>query len=227
VEGGRLFVVKTIALAVALSSLIACSSSAPVPSFAEVPDASDAPDTSVAACNGYPIGPYGTKNGSTVRADLTWQGYPAGKTTSETIAMADLFDCDGNKGINALVFDVSATWCAACQAEAADMKTLLPQYNALGVKVITLIVQDASNQPATLLTANDWKKTYNLLDVAVCADPSFAFQPSGSGSISLPMEVLVDPRTMKVITTTYGYMSHYPLTPSADVVSLAKRNGAK
>lgn len=221
-----------LALVFALPSIfVACSSAGPSPfpnaATTDAGTTGNDPDTSVASCNAYPSGPYGTKPGSTVRADVTWQGYPAGKTTAETIAVADLYDCDGSKGINALVFDVSAVWCAACQAEAADLKTLAPQYDALGVKVITLMVQDASNQPATLSTAADWKKTYDLVDVSVCADPSFAFQPSGSGSISLPMEVLVDPRTMKIISTNGGYLSHYPLAPSADIVALAKKNGAK
>lgn len=215
----------------AAALLVACGGTSPFPSPGAAADAGAAtdPDTSVELCSGYPDGPYGTKGGMVVRADLTWQGYAAGKsaTAAETIASTDLFDCDGTKGINAIVFDVSAEWCAACQAEAADMKTLLPQYAALGVKVVTLMVQDAAYQPATLTTASAWKQQYNLRDVSVCADPSFAFQPSGSGSVSLPLEILVDPRTMKIVSTNGGYMSHYPLTPSADVVSLAKKNGAK
>ena len=215
----------------AASLLIGCSGSAPFPSPGVTSDAgtSTDPDTSVSLCNGYPDGPYGTRGGMVVRSDLTWQGYPAGTsaTAAQTIAAADLFDCDGTKGINAIVFDVSAEWCAACQAEAADMKTLLPQYAALGVKVVTLMVQDAAYQPATLTTASAWKQQYNLHDVSVCADPSFAFQPSGTGSVSLPLEILVDPRTMKIVSTNGGYMSLYPVSPAADIVALAKKNGAK
>ena len=57
------------------------------------------------------------------------------------MSAADLFDCDGTKGINAIVFDVSAEWCAACVSEASDFKMLIPQYQMLGVKAVTLMVE--------------------------------------------------------------------------------------
>lgn len=164
--------------------------------------------------------------GKTVRADLSWKGFAAGSTTPSTIASMDLYDCDGSKGINAIVFDVSATWCAACQTQAADQPKLAADYDKLGVKVITLMVQDASNAPATISTAESWKQQYKLTDVAVCADPQFSFQPSASGSVSLPMTIVVDPRTMIITRISQWYLAHYPLSVDADVVALAKKNGA-
>jgi len=91
------------------------------------------------------------------------------------------------------------------------------------VKVVTLIVQDAASAPASIATAQAWKQQYKLTDISVCVDPKFSFRPSASGSVSLPMTVLVDPRTMKIQRISQGYVAHYPVSVDADVVTLAKR----
>ncbi len=222
---------KLLACAVTLVTLVFGCSSSP-PNFS--PSASDAGSaggdqdsaTKPSSCPSWPSGSVGTTLGKTVSADLSWKGFPAQSTNAAAIASTDLYDCDGSKGINAIIFDVSAEWCAACQTQAADQPKLAADYDALGVKVVTLIVQDASNKPATLATAESWKKQYKLTDIAVCADPQFLFQPSASGSVSLPMTVIVDPRTMIITRISQGYLAHYPLSVDADVVTLAKKNGA-
>jgi len=211
---------------------VACSSAGPTvfdkgaSDDAGTPPASGDAGTAL-ACNGYPQGPYGTTVGTTIQPGYAWQGYAPKAASSSTISSQDLSDCDGSKGINAIVLDVSAVWCAACQSQAADMKQLFAEYDQLGVRVVTMIVQDASSAPATVQTAEQWRQQYGLDDITVVADPSFSLQPSSSGSINLPMTVLVDPRTMKIVGTRQGYMSAYPITPPADVVALAKKNGAQ
>jgi peroxiredoxin len=202
---------------------LACSSAPPAfgPPFSNeggADGAYPADSGSTLSCD-YPAGPYGAQQGASVDADFQW------KCAGPSIASTDLFDCDGTKGINALVFDISAEWCAACTAEAADFKTLEPQYEKLGVKVVTLMIQDASHAPATVATATAWKQKYGLT-VDVCADPKFSFQPSGSGSLNLPFTIVVDPRTMRIVHESQGYLSHYPLTPDKSILDLAKRNGA-
>lgn len=177
------------------------------------------PDSGTNAC-AYPTTDVGAKVGAFVDGTLSWS------CAGAPVATEDLFDCDGSKGINAIVFDVSAEWCAACVAEATDMKSLAAQYDALGVKFVTLVIQDAGHAPASLSTASAWKQKYNLA-VDVCADPGFAFQPSGSGSLNLPYTLVVDPRTMRIVHVAQGYLSRYPLAPDQAVVDLAKRNGAK
>lgn len=222
---------KLLACALTLAMFVfGCSSSAP--NFEGSPSTSDAGGTGgdsatkPSSCQSWPSGSIGTTLGKTVSADLSWKGFLAQSTTAATISSTDLYDCDGSKGINAIIFDVSAEWCAACQTQAADQPKLAADYAALGVKVVTLIVQDAFNKPATLATAESWKKQYTLMDIAVCADPQFLFQPSASGSVSLPMTVIVDPRTMIIARISQGYLAHYPLSVDADVVTLAKKNGA-
>ncbi len=56
----------------------------------------------------YPAGPYGVAVNATLSPSLSWQGYdegPVGQVT--TIALQDYFDCDGSKGINALMVETS------------------------------------------------------------------------------------------------------------------------
>ena len=55
----------------------------------------------------YPAGPYGVAVGQTVPPTITWQGYAPGASSASTISIQDLFDCDGSKGIDALLFDTS------------------------------------------------------------------------------------------------------------------------
>lgn len=168
----------------------------------------------------YPTGPFGTSPSTVVESDLSWS------CAGSDVSAAELFDCDGSKGINAIVFDVSAEWCAACVAQATDLDKLIPQYEQLGVKLVTLMVQDAASNPATLGTASSWKTKYDL-GIDVCADPGFAFKPSGSGSVNLPVTIVVDPRTMIITHVGQGYVSHYPLTPEQAVMDLVKKNTGK
>ncbi len=148
---------------------------------------------------------------------LSWQGYLPGSTTLATLRSTDLFDCDKSKGINAIVFDESATWCAACQQEASDLEAqMTSKWKAEGVFFVTLMCQDANGDPATTQTASDWQTQYGLTDVAVVADPGCTFLQSTGG---LPTNVLVDPRTMTVVSSTEGYGG-----PDPAVDQLAQKN---
>lgn len=55
----------------------------------------------------YPAGPYGVAQGATVPPSLSWQGYAPGSSTPSTISIQDLFDCDGSRGIDAIIIDTS------------------------------------------------------------------------------------------------------------------------
>jgi thiol-disulfide isomerase/thioredoxin len=207
--------------AIGMLLMVGCASGPSKGFIADDPDSgsSSHPDTGTASCT-YPTGPFGTSPSTVVRSDVSWT------CAANTVSASELFDCDGSKGINALVFDVSAEWCAACISEAADLKTLVPQYDMLGVKLVTLMVQDASHAPASLMTASAWKQKYNLA-IDVCADPSFALLPSGGGSVNLPVTIVVDPRSMIITHVGQGYVSHYPLTPDQAVMELVKKNQGK
>lgn len=55
----------------------------------------------------YPAGPYGVDQGEVVPPTISWQGYAPGASSPSTITMQDLFDCDGSRGIHAVIVDTS------------------------------------------------------------------------------------------------------------------------
>jgi hypothetical protein len=232
-----------LSLVVSAALLVACSDAAPpaqgdAGSPQPTDDASTAPDDASTitpdaaaadagtppppACT-YPKGPYGVGLNEVLSPNSSWQGYAANDTAVKTLKMSDLFDCDGSKGINAIMIDVSAGWCAACETQAHDEAQLVSQYDGAGVKTITLLIMDAAEDPATTETALDWRTTYNLLDVGVYADPNFLLQPNEQ-SIGLPITYIIDPRTMQIVDGTEGYGSTYPPQPNATAMALAQKN---
>lgn len=55
----------------------------------------------------WPSGPYGVGQGQTLPSNLSWQGYAPGSSSPSTISIQEFFDCDGMKGIDAVLFDTS------------------------------------------------------------------------------------------------------------------------
>ena len=45
--------------------------------------------------------------GQVVPPSHSWQGYAENATQASTISIQDYFDCDGSKGINALMIETS------------------------------------------------------------------------------------------------------------------------
>jgi hypothetical protein len=169
----------------------------------------------------YPPGPYGKTQGSTLAPTLTWQGYAPGSSSVSTVNITDFFDCDGSKGINALAIDESALWCGACQYEAPQIEAAMKSgsWGPDGVKPLTLIIQNGARQPGTTADALTWKNNYSLDDVWVAADPEWSF--SHPGQIGLPTNILVDPRTMKIVKIVEGASQSGP-DPAID--ALAQQN---
>jgi hypothetical protein len=170
----------------------------------------------------YPPGPYGLADGQTLSPKLpeskgsTWQCLAERSSTPTQLELTDLYDADGKKGINALLFDVSAVWCADCQVESSQLEAKMNGgWKADGVKVVILMQQDGSRQNPTVATLTQWRQTYNLQDVTICADPGVEVVPPGN--FKIPYNVLVDPRSMKVVGRSFG-----PTPP--DVDGLAKKN---
>jgi hypothetical protein len=141
--------------------------------------------------------------GSVVDPSLSWQGYLDDGAQPQPVTLRAYFDCDGSKGIHALLLDESATWCADCQSEAQRIAPeVTSTWKSQGVEVVTLMAEDQSENPATLSTALSWRNEYALTSGAVCADPRWTTKrwggapPSGNG---FPTNVVIDPRTMKII----------------------------
>lgn len=141
----------------------------------------------------------------------TWQGYVDDSMEVSDVSLSDFYDCAGQKGINALLIDTSAVWCGTCQQEAMTLTNKMAnQWSALGIRVLTLMIDDADPMvKATTETALKWKTKYKLTTTTVAADPNFTMMPlavpDGSGAIGLPFLVVVDTRTMTQVESQQGY----------------------
>jgi peroxiredoxin len=133
---------------------------------------------------------------STLPQSLSWQGFREGSSTSATVSIQDYYDCDGSKGIHAVMLITGQPNCGACKSEAATLEAKMGAWAGMGIKVVTLMIGSVS-------TAQTWKSKYGLNKSAVLADkmpPALAY----SSTIGTPMHHIVDPRTMKVIHTQMG-----------------------
>ncbi len=88
----------------------------------------------------------------------------------------------------------------------------------MGIRAVTLMVDAPDDGPPTLVSTQQWKVKYNLLDVSVMSDPQFSL--AYTSSVGTPMQHYVDPRTMKVTFTQMGYSGVY-----SGLEALAKKNG--
>ncbi len=176
------------------------------------------PDPAPTVTCKYPAAPYGTDIGRTVAPTLSWQGYVNGSSTLSTFTMADLFDCDGAKKIDVIVVAQAAQWCGVCKSEASGLESKLSgSWSGLNMKYVELVIETASGTPATTTTAKQWRDAYGLDHAAVMADPDFSFAHSGSNS--LPVHAIIDPRTMKIIDKPEGSLPY-----DSTVQQLAAKN---
>jgi thiol-disulfide isomerase/thioredoxin len=170
-------------------------------------------------------GIYGKEIGDTVSNVYKWEGYAEGTTDasqSSSISIDSYLDCDGSKGINAVMLIESAEWCGNCQTEASQLNSNMQnKWEAMGIRVLTLMAQKIDSKPADLGTAFTWKSQYNLMSTAVAIDPPISFAPAGGGTIGLPLIVVIDPRTMKIVHKQEGTSSTHP-----ELEALAEQNAS-
>jgi thiol-disulfide isomerase/thioredoxin len=188
-------------------------------------DASDDADADDASGCVYPSGPYGTDVGKVIDPSYVWQGFVPGSSTVSTIKITDLYDCDGSKGINAIVLDDGAQWCVACQSIAPYVPTWMSSkgenWTKLGVAYVNLITENNDYEPASITVAQQWRTMFDLTPIYVVADPNFTFPASG-----LPHSLLADPRTMKIVDDLDNDPESTLNSDGSDpkVTALAKKN---
>jgi thiol-disulfide isomerase/thioredoxin len=150
----------------------------------------------------YPSSGFGTSEGSVVAPDVSWEGYAPGASLPSTISVSTFFDCSGATGVNAVLLVYGAGWCTACQDEAALLPQLMQTWGPAGIVVVELLVETSGGTPASAQTAQQWKDFFDLGSQYVAADPSFQLQSAAADSF--PYKVLVDPRTMTIVSTYTG-----------------------
>ncbi|MEO7097207.1 MAG: redoxin domain-containing protein [Polyangiales bacterium] len=210
-------------VALCITTLAACSNAAdrsgespPVDSGGTAHDAF-IPDDPPTIVDGYPAGPFGLKRGQ-VFPNLALHGYRDGAGAWTDITLRDYFDPDGSRGIHGIYLTVSAPWCAGCVAEARSFPALYRDtYQGKGARLITALVQDGASKPATQKTVDAWIAAYDI-NYDVVADPELntvRMDASSSGSLALPYNYVIDPRTMRITQINAG-----PIFTGGSIVGL-------
>jgi hypothetical protein len=150
----------------------------------------------------YPDGPYGVDEGHTMPLTLSWQGYRPGADAMSTLSAAELFDCDGTRGIHALLFVTSQFGCEPCYLESEALESLMASWSSMGVVASVMLVDDVDGGPPSPSGALLWKEELGLTRVGVFLDPTFSLVVGAS--VGTPMQTVVDPRTMRVVQRFEG-----------------------
>jgi hypothetical protein len=67
--------------------------------------------------------------------------------------------------------------------------------------------------------AVNWKSNFSLSSVAVAVDPNFSFAPAGQMTVGLPVQTVIDPRTMQVVDIQEGSTGNHTM-----LLNLAQMN---
>jgi hypothetical protein len=165
-----------------------------------VADTAVAKDTAPPPTGDYPAGPYGYSTGATF-PNVSFAGYRNGAGAWVTISMADYYDPTGDRHVNALFLDVSASWCSACRAEASGLAAMATKYAPRGGKIMTALIENESSSPATQTTVDNWVSSFDVNYDIVADGKSDSL---GSGGVGLPHNYVIDPRTMKIVKIVEG-----------------------
>jgi thiol-disulfide isomerase/thioredoxin len=171
----------------------------------------------------YPQGPYGNHSGQ-VLADFTAAGYRLSPqqtdstqlTWDTSISLSDYFQKAQTGECTCMLITVGATWCGACQEEQPDLISNVqsdPSFCMLG------ILQDGPNVGVTATQSDVDAWTQNFRENFPVVEGSTSIEQrmfAGYGqSIGLPFNLIVQPKTMTVLTDAIqGY--------SPDTVSQAR-----
>jgi hypothetical protein len=188
-----------------LALVVACGSSSSTSTPIDPPPDPEPEASPTDPPSDYPKGPYGMGVGH-VFPDLTLSGYRNGSGSWTTLRMKDYYDPAGTRGIKGIYMTVSAPWCTACVSEGKSLPARWPDYQAKGARFLSAVVQDESHEPATRATVDTWIATFHT-NYDIVADGAITTLPhdeQGNGSVGLPFNYVIDPRTMKVASIMSG-----------------------
>lgn len=122
-----------------------------------------------------------------------------------------------------ILFNVSAVWCSACQAEAVDLRNVEQKYEPKGVVFLqTLYDGQKPGQPMTMSLLKAWNQQLKPAGY-VGMDPNrnvTQYNIAGSS----PLNMIIDAKTHKVLYKGNGY-NKYTLMAALD--SVLKSKGIK
>jgi len=188
--------------AIAIPALaLACGSNPP-----EVPDELLGA-TSGCTAPSYPSEGIGKEPGDVV-PNTCFVGYRAPDRVTprpearETVAFSDYYDPTGSKGVGLLLINTAAIWCGACVSE---HETLPEHYQKLapkGLAIISGLFEDASRNPASIQDVERWIARFDT-NFPMVADSELYLADYASTDLA-PLNMLVDPRTMKIVRKYLG-----------------------
>ncbi len=154
--------------------------------------------SAVAKPETYPRGPYSIEVGGTL-PDFSFEG--AGEDGAlGPIHLQDYLET-GKGPRQLLSIEVSGgLWCGTCRWYAEHAIDALPERAASRIRRLEIILGDRDDAPARPEDALVFRETFGLRKTAVAADPTFRLGALLHGrKAPLPLLVLVDPRTMRVL----------------------------
>lgn len=164
----------------------------------------------------YPAGPYGTGPGATIEnlSFLGWKHPDAVQydpSKFETVRLSDFYDPDGHSDVKLLAINASAVWCSVCRAEYQDMKTnrVYANFRPRGVEILGTLFEDNAYYPAQPQDLRNWGSVANqTVTFPLVLDPGFKMG-AYFDSDATPLNMLIDVRTMTIVSVTMGYSTTY------------------
>ena len=103
-----------------------------------------------------------------------------------------------------ILFNVSAVWCSACQAETKDMKTLYKTYFPKGLVLVQTLFDGAKpGYPMTFPLLKAWNSQLKPSGYVGMDPDRLVMQYNVAGST--PLNMIIDAKTRKVVYKTNGY----------------------
>ncbi len=189
-----------VAVAAAVATLLSgCGPSAPPP---QQDPGLDMPSDG----SPYAAPPYGLTKGETLR-NIELFGYRVYPNDWQVVRLSEFYDPNGNKGPNGvplklLAINVSALWCSVCRWEAPILEETCKANRAKGLACYTGIFENAAQDPAARKDVNSWASDYKI-DYPIVLDSAFVWG-AFFNKTATPMNMFVDPKTMKIIEVTIG-----------------------
>lgn len=160
----------------------------------------------------YPAAPYGSQLDSVI-APLQLLGWNApGDSDYDTEALDEVgigqfYNPDGSKPWKLIWVNASAVWCGPCNAEYAQMRdedTYEKELKPRGVAVIGTLMENAASPPGPASPTNirSWGMKYQV-KFPLAVDPAFKMGQYFEQA-TIPGGVLVDAKTMKIVTKLSG-----------------------
>ena len=188
-------------LALFALSALGCGSNAP-----EVPPELLQAGSGCSATD-YPSEGIGSEEGDVVK-NVCFSGYRAPQRVApsvehrETIAFSDYYDPAGSKGVSLLLVNTAAIWCSACVSEHHTLPAHQADMEARGLVIFSVLFQDAARETASIEDVERWIAKFET-NFPMVTDPDLALESYASYA-SAPLNMLVDPRSMKILRKYVG-----------------------